>query len=69
MKSSKEFIKKYKKDVLKKDLTDVTINYSKPKGVQFVISSGLLITVKRTDKDELEKELDEFFGREKIGNV
>ena len=60
MKSSKEFIKKYKKDVLKKDLTDVTINYSKPKGVQFVISSGLLITVKRTDKDELEKELENY---------
>lgn len=60
MKSSKEFIKKYKKDVLNKDLTDVTINYSKPKNVQFVISSGLLITVKRTDKDELEKELENY---------
>lgn len=60
MKSSKEFIKKYKKDVLNKDLTDITINYSKPKNVQFVISSGLLITVKRTNKDELEKELENY---------
>ena len=43
MKSSKEFIKKYKKDVLKKDLTDVTIDYSKPTGVDFVISKALTI--------------------------
>lgn len=60
MKSSKEFIKKYKKDVLNKDLTDVTINYSKPKNVAFVISSGLSITVKNINKDELEKELENY---------
>ena len=45
MKSSKEFIKKYKKDVLKKDLTDVTVNYSKPKGVDFVINKALTVTL------------------------
>ena len=45
MKSSKEFIKKYKKDVLKKDLTDVTINYSKPNGVDFVINKALTVTL------------------------
>ena len=50
MKSSKEFIKKYKKDVLKKDLTDVTIDYSKPTGAHFVISKALTIEL---NDDEL----------------
>lgn len=45
MKSSKEFIKKYKKDVLKKDLTDVTVNYSTPNNVQFVINDALTVTL------------------------
>ena len=49
MKSSKEFIKKYKKDVLKKDLTDVTINYSQPKGVDFVISSALNVSLSKEE--------------------
>ena len=51
MKSSKEFIKKYKKDVLKKDLTDVTINYSKPKGVDFVINSALTVSISKAQYD------------------
>lgn len=52
MKSSKEFIKKYKKDVLKKDLTDVTINYSAPNRVDFVISSALQVSL--TDREFLD---------------
>ena len=54
MKSSKEFIKKYKKDVLKKDLTDVTINYSKPNDVQFIISQALSVSL---SSDELQKNI------------
>ena len=53
MKSSKEFIKKYKKDVLKKDLTDVTINYSKPTGVDFVISKALTIELSDTERTDV----------------
>lgn len=45
MKSSKDFIKKYKKDVLKKDLKDITINYSTPNRVDFVISSALQVSL------------------------
>lgn len=67
MKSSKEFIKKYKKDVLKKDLTDVTINYSKPKGAQFVISKALSVnlvtneyTITHSNSDKLQKILEDY---------
>ena len=51
MKSSKDFIKKYKKDVLKKDLTDVTIDYSKPTGVDFVINSALKVSLSKEEND------------------
>lgn len=51
MKSSKDFIKKYKKDVLKKDLKDITINYSAPNRVDFVISSALQVSL--TDQEFL----------------
>ena len=54
MKSSKEFIKKYKKDVLNKDLADVTVNYSKPTGVQFIISQALNVSL---SNDELQKNI------------
>lgn len=70
MKSSKEFIKKYKKDVLKKDLTDVTINYSKPNGVDFVISSALNVSLTKnqynkdiynsSDVSSLKKDLEDY---------
>lgn len=50
MKSSKEFIKKYKKDVLNKDLTDITINYSKPKNKKFVIEKALTVRIIDTEK-------------------
>ena len=59
MKSSKEFIKKYKKDVLKKDLTDVTVNYSKPTGVDFVISTPLSVVVSENVKD-VKKALEDY---------
>lgn len=52
MKSSKEFIKKYKKDVLKKDLTDVTINYSKPKDVQFIVNSALTVSLTSNESEK-----------------
>lgn len=64
MKSSKEFIKKYKKDVLKKDLTDVTVNYSKPKVKDFVVSSALLVNVNRTQKNDLKSELENYDSEE-----
>lgn len=51
MKSSKDFIKKYKKDVLSKDLKDITINYSAPNRVDFVISSALQVSL--TDREFL----------------
>ena len=51
MKSSKEFIKKYKKDVLNKDLTDITINYSKPKNKKFVIEKALTVRIIDTEKN------------------
>ena len=63
MKSSKEFIKKYKKDVLSKDLTDVTVNYSKPKGVDFVISKILSVNITKADisggQDTIQKALED----------
>ena len=63
MKSSKDFIKKYKKDVLKKDLTDVTIDYSKPTGADFVISKALTIeldTGESTDAETAKKALEDW---------
>lgn len=72
MKSSKEFIKKYKKDVLNKDLTDVTVNYSKPKGVDFVISKALSVSlsekigdanaVKKLEDYDSEKQEEEYIA-------
>ena len=64
MKSSKEFIKKYKKDVMNKDLKDITINYSRPNNVQFVISKILTVNITDADisggQDSIQKALENY---------
>ena len=64
MKSNKEFIKKYKKDVLNKDLKDITINYSTPNNVQFVISKILTVNITDADisggQDSIQKALENY---------
>lgn len=64
MKSSKEFIKKYKKDVLSKDLKDITVNYSKPNKVDFVISKILSVNITDADtsggQDSIQKALEDY---------
>lgn len=64
MKSSKEFIKKYKKDVLSKDLKDITVNYSKPNKVDFVISKILSVNITDADlsggQDSIQKALENY---------
>lgn len=61
MKSSKAFAKKYRQEVLVKDLGDVTIQYSKPKRKDFVIQSNLAILI-GTGKDAkaIAKDLEDF---------
>ena len=67
MKSNKEFIKKYKKDVLNKDLKDITINYSTPNNVQFVINSALNVSltdgeymINYSSNDRLQRVLEDY---------
>lgn len=66
MKSNKEFIKKYKKDVLNKDLKDITINYSTPNNVQFVINSALNVSLTESEfrsdyeSDTLQRALEDY---------
>ncbi len=66
MKSNKEFIKKYKKDVLNKDLKDITINYSTPNRVDFVINTALNVSLTNSEfrsdyeSDELRRVLEDY---------
>ena len=66
MKSNKEFIKKYKKDVLNKDLKDITINYSAPNNVQFIINAALNVSLSENEfrsdyeSDTLQRTLEDY---------